>query len=88
MANSVGGRVRGGPRTGSRRGWGGACPGAYPGRMSAQRNRISPVGGGRRPISPLGPALLAAAAGVVLAGVRRMRARSRRRAETAARARR
>lgn len=56
--------------------------------MSAQRNRISPISGGRRPVSPLGPALLAAAAGVVLAGARRMRARSRRRAEAAARTRR
>lgn len=53
--------------------------------MSTKQTRISPISGGRRPVSPLGPALLAAAAGVVLAGVRRMRDRSRRREEAAAR---
>ena len=53
--------------------------------MSTKQTRISPISGGRGPVSPLGPALLAAAAGVVLAGVRRMRARSRRREEAAAR---
>lgn len=63
----------------------GCDAGAYPGAMSAQRNRISPISGGRRPVSPLGPALLAAAAGVVLAGVRRMRARSRRRSDAGVR---
>lgn len=53
--------------------------------MSTKQTRISPISGGRRPVSPLGPALLAAAAGVVLAGVRRMRARSRRRSDAGVR---
>ncbi|MCJ2193851.1 hypothetical protein [Micrococcus luteus] len=49
--------------------------------MRPQQTRVSPLGR-RRPISPLGPALLAAAAGVVLTGVRRIKARSARRRTT------